>query len=107
MFNKGLGNIYKQAQKMQKKMAEVQDELKNIKIDAQSGGGMVEVIVNGKKDILSIKINEEILNEDKEMIEDLILSAMNQAMQNAEKKANELMKSATGGSFPNFNLPGF
>ena len=107
MFNKGLGNIYKQAQEMQKKMAQVQEELKNTKIEGQSGGGMVKVLVNGKKDLLSIDINESIMKEDKEMLEDMVLAAVNQAMKNSEKKAEEMMKSVTGGALPNFNLPGF
>ena len=69
MFNKGLGNIYKQAQQMQKKMAAVQDELKNLSIEGSAGGGMVKVVVNGKKDLQSISIEEETLKEGKEMVE--------------------------------------
>ena len=105
MFNKGMGNIYKQAQKMQKKMAEIQEELKNLEIEGSSGGGMVRVVVNGKKDIISINIDDSVLAEDKEMVEDLVLSAITQAMENAEKKSQDMMKSATGGMMP--NIPGF
>ena len=105
MFNKGMGNIYKQAQKMQKKMAEIQEELKNLEIEGSSGGGMVRVVVNGKKDIISINIDDSVLAEDKEMVEDLVLSAIKQAMENAEKKSQDMMKSATGGMMP--NIPGF
>ena len=61
MFNKGMGNIYKQAQKMQKNINKVQEELKNMKVDGVSGGGMVKIVVNGKKDILSINIETEII----------------------------------------------
>ena len=104
MFNKGMGNIYKQAQKMQKKMAEIQEELKNLEIEGSSGGGMVRVVVNGKKDIISINIDDSVLAEDKEMVEDLVLSAITQAMENAEKKSQDMMKSATGGLMP--NIPG-
>ena len=105
MFNKGMGNIYKQAQKMQKKMAEIQEELKNLEIEGSSGGGMVRVVVNGKKDIISINIDDSVLAEDKEMVEDLVLSAIKQAMEYAEKKSQDMMKSATGGMMP--NIPGF
>ena len=61
MFNKGIGNIYKQAQQMQKKMAKVQEDLKNLIIEGNAGDGMVKVVVNGKKDLLSVDINESIL----------------------------------------------
>ena len=104
---KGMGNIYKQAQKMQKKMAEVQEEMKNTKVEGESGDGMIKVVVNCKKDLLSIDIDKDILVEDKEMIEDLILVAINHAMSNADKKAEDMMKNVTGGALPNFNMPGF
>lgn len=107
MFNKGMGNIYKQAQQMQKKMSQVQEDLKNVKVEGSSGGGMVKVMVNGKKDIISIDIDPSVLKEEKEMLEDLILAAFKQAMDNADKKAEEMMKAITGGVLPNFNLPGF
>tara|TARA_Y100000590_G_scaffold432508_1_gene548612 strand:- start:1607 stop:1927 length:321 start_codon:yes stop_codon:yes gene_type:complete len=104
---KGMSNIYKQAQKMQKNMHKIQEELLNLEIDGQSGGGMVKIVVNGKKDPISISINEDVFKEDKDMIEDLILAAMKNALQNAEKIAEEKMKTVTGGSMPNFNIPGF
>ena len=107
MFNKGMGNIYKQAQQMQKKMSQVQEDLKNVQVEGTSGGGMVKVIVNGKKDIISIDIDKSVLKEEKEMLEDLILAAFKQAMENADRKAEEMMKAITGGTLPNFNLPGF
>ena len=105
MFNKGMGNIYKKAQQMQKKMAEVQEELKNTIVEGESGSGMVKVTVNCKKDLLSINIDESVLKEDKDMLEDLILVATSQAMSNADRKAEEMMKNVTGGMLPNF--PGF
>ena len=105
MFNKGMGNIYKQAQKMQKNINKIQDELKNMKIEGTSGGGMVRVVVNGKKDVLSINIDKDILNEDKEMIEDMLLAAIKKAIENADNLAEQKMKSVTGGIMP--NIPGF
>ena len=107
MFNKGFGNIYKQAQQMQKKMAEVQEQLKELKIEGVSGGGLVKIIVNGKKDILSINIDDSILKEEKEMVEDLMMAAIKQVMSNADAKAEDMMKNVTGGALPNFNMPGF
>ena len=104
---KGMKNIYKQAQKMQKNMKKVQDELTELKIDGQSGGGMVKVVVNGKKEPISISMQEDILNEGKEMVEDLVLAAMKNALQNADKIAEDKMKAVTGGAMPNLNIPGF
>tara|TARA_X000000368_G_scaffold346452_1_gene285774 strand:+ start:257 stop:568 length:312 start_codon:yes stop_codon:yes gene_type:complete len=101
---KGMSNIYKQAQKMQKDMKKVQDELENLKIEGQSGGGIVKVVVNGKKEPLSVTIDDSILSEDRDMVEDLILAAMKNAFDNAEKESAEKMKSVTGG-MP--NIPGF
>ena len=105
MFNKGMGNIYKKAQQMQKKMAEVQEELKSTIVEGEAGSGMVKVTVNCKKDLLSINIDESIFKEDKDMLEDLILVATKQAMANADKKAEDMMKNVTGGMLP--NIPGF
>jgi len=102
-----MGNIYKKAQEMQKKMAKVQEELKKTEVVGESGSGLIKVIANCKKDLLSINIDQKILTEDKEMIEDLILVAVNNVMSNADKKAEEMMKAVTGGSIPNLNIPGF
>ena len=102
-----MGNLYKKAQQMQKKMAEVQEELKNTEVSGESASGMVKVVANCKKDILSINIDQSILTEDKDMVEDLVLVAIKHALSNADKKSEEMMKSVTGGSMPNFNIPGF
>ena len=103
---KGMGNIYKQAQKMQKDMAKLQEELKELHIEGSSGGGAVNVAVDGKKNIKSINIDEAILKEDKGMVEDMILAAVKNAMDNAEKEAEEKMKAITGGMMPGMNIPG-
>ena len=103
---KGMGNLYKQAQKMQENMAKVQKELEDLEIEGNSGGGVVKVVVNGKKDIKSINIQEEILKEDKNMIEDMVLAAVKNAMQKAEKIAEDKMKAVTGGILPGMNIPG-
>ncbi len=101
---KGMSNIYKQAQKMQKDMKRVQEELENLKIEGQSGGGIVKVVINGKKEPQSISVDDSILKEDKDMVEDLILAAMKNAFDNEEKESAEIMKSLTCG-MP--NIPGF
>ncbi|MAN35317.1 MAG: YbaB/EbfC family nucleoid-associated protein [Candidatus Marinimicrobia bacterium] len=101
---KGMSNIYKQAQKMQKDMKKVQDELEDLNVEGQAGGGIIKVVVNGKKEPKSVTIDSSVLDEDKEMIEDLVLAAMKNAFDNADKESSEKMKSITGG-MP--NIPGF
>jgi len=103
MFPKGgMGGIYKKAQEMQKKMADVQSEIDSMEVEGSSGGGMVKTVVNGKKRILSLNIDPDILSEDKEMLEDLILVAINQAIDKIEAVSKEKMGSLTGG----MNIPG-
>ena len=102
MFPKGMGNMMKQAQQMKKKMQVIQDELNDMKIEGVSGGGMVKVVVNGKKNVQSINIDPGILNEDIDMVEDLILAAINKALDNADQESQSRMGSLTGG----MNIPG-
>ena len=106
-----MNNILKQAQKLQGEMKKVQETLASITVEGSAGGGMVKVLANCKLEILSIKIDPEVLKEeDQEMIEDLIVAAVNQAIQNAQKRAEEEMKQVTGGllgNLPgNLNIPG-
>ena len=102
----GINKMIKKAQEMQSQMEKAQAELNAIKIEGQSGGGMVTVTVNGHKELVSLNIDPEILTEDKEMIEDLILAAVNQGLQNAGKVAEEKMNSITGGLMGKIKFPG-
>ena len=107
MFSKGnMSKMMKKAQELQSKMAEAQKELSEIKVEGQSGGGMVKAYANGHKDILSIDIDPEILSEDKDMIEDLVVAAVNQALKEASLEAEKKMSSATGGMMSGLKLPG-
>lgn len=106
---KGFGNIndiMKKAQKMQDELEKKRQELADKKVEATSGGGMVKVIANGNEDIVDIKIDQEVVDpEDTEMLEDLILAAVN----NAKEKAKELTKEEMGdiaGGLDLPNLPG-
>ena len=95
--------MMKQAQKMQADMAKAQENLKNEIIETTSGGGMVKVTANGHAKILSIAINPEVVNpDDTEMLQDLILVAVNEAADQAKELQTELMQKMTGG----LNLPG-
>tara|TARA_Y100000758_G_C15720286_1_gene300666 strand:+ start:200 stop:517 length:318 start_codon:yes stop_codon:yes gene_type:complete len=103
MFPKGgMSGIYKKAQEMQKKMADIQSEINLMEVEGLSGGDMVKAIVNGEKKVLSLNLNPDILNEDKEMLEDLILVAINQAIEKVDTISKEKMGSLTGG----MNIPG-
>ena len=102
----GMKNIIKKAQELQNQMEKAQEELNSIEIEGQAGGGMVSVIVNGHKELVSLDIDPEILKEDKEMIEDMILAAVNQGIQNAGKAAEEKMNSITGGIMGKMKFPG-
>ena len=102
----GMKNIIKKAQELQSQMEKAQEELNLIEIEGQAGGGMITAKVNGHKEVIALDIEPEILQEDKEMVEDLIVSALNQALQNASKAAEEKMSSITGGLAGKMKLPG-
>lgn len=111
---KGLPNMagmMKQVQKMQEKMAQVQEELETKTAIGEAGGGMVKVTANGKQHIVKIQIDKEVVNpDDVEMLEDLVVAATNKALDEAGKMAQEEMAKVTSGMLPNIpglNLPGF
>jgi DNA-binding YbaB/EbfC family protein len=92
------GNIMKQAKKMQEQIGQLQQELEAKTIEAQAGGGMVRVAVNGKFNIVSIKIEKDVVNpEDIEMLQDLIAAAVNEGIRKAQEMASAEMAKITGG----------
>jgi len=100
---KNLGNMMKQAQKLQSKMLEMQEELGNRTVTATVGGGMVEVVANGRQEIASIRIDPEVVTpEDVEMLQDLVLAAVNEALNRSREMVSEEMAKLTGG----FKIPG-
>jgi len=100
---KGMGNMMKQAQQLQSKMMKLQEELAEKTVDASSGGGMVKVTANGRQQILSIRIEEEVVDpDDVEMLQDLILAAVNDALAKAQEMVSSEMGKLTGG----LNIPG-
>ena len=93
-----MNNLMKQAQKMQKQMEEATRELEEKEITASAGGGAVEVTVSGKKEILKVKISEEVVDpDDIEMLEDLIMVAANEALREVEEYSTKSMSKITGG----------
>ena len=94
----GMGNLMKQAQQMQQKMMKLQEEIAQKTLDASVGGGMVTVTVNGKSEVLRIKIEPQVVDpNDVEMLEDLILAGVNEALRKAQEMMAEEMSKLTGG----------
>jgi len=99
----GMGDLVRQAQKMQGKMSEIQSSLKERIVEGASGGGMVKVLVNGQQEIMAVKLNPEVVDpDDIPMLEDLILAAARQGLEKAKELANSEMAKVTGG----MNMPG-
>ena len=90
----------------QKNIEAVQNELSDLIVDADSGGGMIQVKANGKQEILEINIDPEALVEEKEMLEDLIISAVNKALSKAQEESQEKMNAAAGGMVSGIKIPG-
>ena len=94
----GMGNLMKQAQQMQQKMLKLQEEIAKRTLDASVGGGMVMVTVNGKSEVLRIKIEPQVVDpDDVEMLEDLIVAGVNEALRKAQEMVSEEMSKLTGG----------
>jgi nucleoid-associated protein EbfC len=100
---KGMGNMMKQAQKLQSQMMKLQEELAEKTVESSSGGGMVSVVANGRQQIVSIKIENEVVDpDDVEMLQDLVLAAANDALAKAQEMVSSEMGKLTGG----LNIPG-
>ena len=100
---KGLGNMMKQAQKLQTQMLRLQEEMAEKTVEATAGGGMIKVVANGRQQILSIQIEKEVVDpDDVEMLQDLVLAAVNDALQKSQEMVSAEMNKLTGG----LNIPG-
>ena len=97
----GIGQLMKQAQKMQEKMQKAQEELQNIIVHGESGGGMVKISITCKNEIKKIDIDDSLFSEERDMLEDLLIAAFNDAIRKADKKTQESMSGMTSG----LNLP--
>ena len=98
----GLGNMMKQAQKMQADMQKAQEEIANMEAEGQSGGGMVKVVMNGRHEVRRVELDDSLMEDDKEMIEDLLAAAVNDAVRKIEQESADKMSGVTAG----LNLPG-
>ena len=100
---KGLGGMLKQAQRIQAQLAKIQEEMAQRTVEASSGGGMVNVVVNGKQEVLSIRIEREVVNpEDIDMLQDLVVAAVNEGIRKSQEMVGEEMRKLTGG----LSIPG-
>ena len=97
----GIGNMMKQAQKMQEDMQKAQQEIANMEVEGQAGGGMVSVVMNGRHELRSVNIDESLMKDDKDMIEDLVAAAVNDAVRKIEQESSSKMSGVTSG----MNLP--
>lgn len=103
MSKKMIGDLMKQAQKMQQEMGKIQEESKKKTVEASAGGGMVVVVANGAMEIVSITIEKDVVNpDDIEMLQDLVIAAVNEALRRAQQLVSEDMGKVTGG----MNIPG-
>jgi len=107
MLKGGLGNMMKQAQKMQDNMQKMQEKLAEIEVEGQSGSGMVKVTMTCRHDVKRISIDDSLLSDDKEMLEDLIAAAINDAVRKVESTTQEKMAGVTAGMGlpPGFKMP--
>jgi DNA-binding YbaB/EbfC family protein len=97
----GIGNLMKQAQEMQASMQKAQEELASLEVTGESGGGMVRVVMTGKHEVRRVAIDDSLLQDDKDMLEDLVAAAINDATHKVEAATQERMSSLTAG----INLP--
>lgn len=102
MMKGAIGNMMKQAQKMQEDMKKAQEEVANMEAEGQAGGGMVKVLMNGRHELRKVELDDSLMSDDKEMIEDLLAAAVNDAVRKIEQMSSERMSGVTAG----LNLPG-
>ena len=107
MFKGGMGNIMKQAQAMQEKMQKVQAEIANMEVTGESGAGLVKITMTGSHNVRRVELDDSLLADDKEMLEDLVAAALNDAVRRVEDNNKEQMAKVTGGMQlpPGMKLP--
>lgn len=105
----GMQGMFKQVQKMQEEMKKIQSKLGDLSVSEEAGGGMIKATANGNKELISIEIDPQVIKSDeKEILEDLVVAAVNKALHSANRLAEEEMEKATKGMLPpGLNIPGF
>lgn len=107
MMKGGIGNLMRQAQQMQEQMKKAQEEIANLEVTGESGGGLVSVVMTGKHEVRRVSIDESLMEDDKEMLEDLVAAAMNDAVRKLETTTQEKFSGMTAGLNlpPGFKMP--
>jgi hypothetical protein len=107
MMKGGMGNLMKQAQKMQEEMQKAQEEIQRAEVTGESGAGLIKITMNGRHDVKAVQIDESLMEEDKEILEDLIAAAVNDAVRKVEQNTQERMSKVTSGMGmpPGFKMP--
>ncbi|WP_297365569.1 YbaB/EbfC family nucleoid-associated protein [Acidiferrobacter sp.] len=102
----GMGQLMKQAQAMQENLRKAQSELATLEVEGQAGGGLVKVTMTCRNDVRKVRLDESLLKEDREVVEDLVAAAMNDAVRKAEQVSQERLSGLTAGlNIPGLNLP--
>ena len=102
MMKGAMGGMMRKAQQMQEDMKKAQEEIANMEVEGQSGGGMVKVLMNGRHELRKVELDDSLMSDDKEMIEDLVAAAVNDAVRKIEQQSAERMSGVTAG----LDLPG-
>ncbi|GAB0150860.1 MULTISPECIES: YbaB/EbfC family nucleoid-associated protein [Marinobacterium] len=107
MMKGGMGNLMKQAQKMQEDMQKAQEEIARAEVQGESGAGLVRITMNGRHDVKAVQIDESLMEEEKEILEDLIAAAVNDAVRKVEQNTQDKMSKITSGMGmpPGFKMP--
>ncbi len=107
MFKGGMSNLMKQAQQMQERMQKAQDEIKSMEVVGESGAGLVKVTMLGNHNVRRVELDESLMEDDKEMIEDLLAAAVNDAVRRVQEETESRMSKVTGGMQmpPGFKMP--
>lgn len=107
MMKGGMGNLMKQAQKMQEDMKRMQEEVARAEVTGEAGAGLVKVVMNGRHDVKQVTLDDSVMQEDKELLEDLLAAAVNDAVRKVEAYSQEKMASVTSGMQlpPGFKMP--
>ncbi|AZZ95522.1 YbaB/EbfC family nucleoid-associated protein [Hahella sp. KA22] len=102
-----MGDLMKQAQKIQEEMQKAQEELANAEVSGESGGGLIKIVMNGRHDVKKVEIDASLMQEEKEILEDLLAAAVNDAVRKVEKNNQDKMSNMTAGLGipPNFKMP--
>lgn len=107
MMKGGMGDLMKQAQQMQEQMQKAQEEVANMEVTGEAGAGMVRITMTGRHDVRKVELDDSLLSDDKEMLEDLIAAAVNDAVRKVESESQERMSGLTAGMNlpPGFKMP--